>query len=178
MKELQKLTILFIVLLTCFNSKKPSKVTFSGYFYLKQLYSGPDPLASFQNSKTRMSLKFFTLNNKLLYYSNSDQEKNKVEGSIKIKQFINSKSDNLDSGKCCVNIEKKTFDAAKSASIVNDNPIMSIYKANYCIELRAQDLSFWRLCSDKQNIISQFHMKLIYNILKSNKKKNKNILSK
>lgn len=177
MKDLQRLTLLIIFLLACFNSKKPNKADFSGYFYLKQLYNGPDVIAGLQNARIKTTLKYFTLNRSVLYFSNSDAEKNNILGSIKLKKIINNRLDNIDTGKCCVNIEKRTFPSAKGGSS-NENPIMNIYKANNCLEIKAQDLAYWRLCTDKQNVISQLHLKLIYNILKTNKKKDKNMLSK
>ena len=180
MKNAQRLSILLICLIFCSVSlcqKKVKPPKYAGYFYVKQLYSGPDAISSLFNSKSRMSLRFFTLNDDLLYYTTTSQT-TKIEGSIQLTSILDSKQDNLDIGKCCVNIQKKNFESKDTLRVPSGTGIITLLNANYCIEIKAQDKAYWRLCSDKQNDISQFYMKIIYTVLKTNKKKNKEILSK
>jgi hypothetical protein len=156
---------------------KDKNVSFSGYLFVKHLYSGPDAIRSILNSGLKMELKYFTLNKRLLYFSSSEVEKNLIEDSIKFESIINNKFDNLNTGKCCVNVSKKTYAVNLIASRY-DTSRLNLFRANYCVEIKAQDISMWRICSHKENVITKFHLKLIYNILRTNKKKNKKSLSK
>jgi hypothetical protein len=180
MKSIFKIKIYLIFLIVFSFSQKPKNdyVSFSGYLFVKQLYSGPDAIKSILNSKSNMQLKYFSLNKRLIYFSPSKLKKNQVEDSIKFESIINNKIDNITTGKCCVNVNKKTYPINLSIAAKYDTSRLNLYRANYCIEIKAEDISMWRICSEKQNLIAQFHLNLIYNILRANKKKNKTSLSK
>lgn len=169
--------ILFLLIMYSISEKPKNKETFTGYFYIKQLYSGPDPISSLLISRQKMQLKFFTLTKRMLYYSQTDKDRNQVEDSIKIEAIINKKVDNLNTGKCCININKKTYSSNLNIDISNHTTKMNIMEANYCVEVKAEDSAFWRICSDRENAITKLQLKLIYNILNTNKNKNKNFLS-
>ena len=181
MKDLQKLSIFYVFLIFCsfsYCQKKEKQNTYSAYFFVKQLYSGPDAISSLLNSNFKMKLGYFTLNDNLLYYTSSSLEKTIIQGSLKISLIVNPKVDNLKTGKCCENVKKKTFESYKALSSDNESTLINLLKANYCLEIKAQDIGHWRLCSDKQNEIDQLHLKLIYAILKTKNKKNKEVLGK
>jgi hypothetical protein len=79
--KLQSLCI-FIVFITLFNSvhNSETKTILTGYFFIQKIYGGDDPLLIVKNSQQSMNLKFFTLNEKVLAYSASQQKSKEIEG--------------------------------------------------------------------------------------------------
>lgn len=57
-----------------------NKPFFQGYFYLQTLYPGLDAIQNINLSSTKSKLKYFTLNNNLLYYSDSLEDASKIRG--------------------------------------------------------------------------------------------------
>ena len=55
------------------------KVFFQGYFYILELFPGTDAIANLLYSSKTPKLKYFTLNSKLLFYSNSKKESRQIE---------------------------------------------------------------------------------------------------
>ena len=80
--KIQSLCV-FLVLLTLFNCvlNSQTKDLFTGYFYLQKVYGGGDPLLVVKNSQQSMTLKYFSLNSKVLAYSKSQQNAKVVEGT-------------------------------------------------------------------------------------------------
>jgi len=59
-----------------------SKPFFQGYFFLQTFYPGLDALQNIKYSSTKPRLKYFTLMNNLLYYSESINDPSKIIGII------------------------------------------------------------------------------------------------
>jgi hypothetical protein len=59
---------------------KANKPFFQGFFYLQTLYPGLDAIENIKLSSSKSVLKYFTLNNTLLYYSNSLTDASNVRG--------------------------------------------------------------------------------------------------
>ena len=80
------LSFFIIFLIYCSCSQKPSKVNekdkiiYKGYFFLQRLFPGTDPIANIKYSSSELKLKYFSLNHKLLYYSNSKKQSRQIDG--------------------------------------------------------------------------------------------------
>ena len=85
--KLQSLCI-FIVLLSVFHLAHQNdlsletlmKASMNGQFYFQKVYRGDDPLLVVKHSQQVMVLKYFTLNDKILAYSESQEKAKNVEG--------------------------------------------------------------------------------------------------
>lgn len=85
-----KLTSLcvFIVFLCLFNFAQQNdlsletlmKASMSGQFWFQKVYRGDDPLLVVKHSQQAMQLKFFTLNDRILAYSESREKSKNIEG--------------------------------------------------------------------------------------------------
>ena len=74
----------FLFLIICSAISKKSRalnVKFQNYYYLQKLYPGTDLINSFVSLKENMKLYFFTLNKKMLYFTNNGNDI-KIQGSI------------------------------------------------------------------------------------------------
>lgn len=72
--------ILFISYIYTSETYKPKEI-FQHYYYLQKLYPGTDSIASLKVLKQGMKLYFFTLNEKVLFYSQNRKDK-KIKGKI------------------------------------------------------------------------------------------------
>ncbi len=85
--KLQSLCV-FIVLLSLFNIVHQNdlsletlmKATMNGQFYFQKVYRGDDPLLVVKHSQQAMVLKYFTLNDKILAYSENREKSKNIEG--------------------------------------------------------------------------------------------------
>jgi hypothetical protein len=59
---------------------KSNEPFFQGYFYLQILYPGLDALENIKFYSTKSELKYFTLKNNQLYYSDSLEDVSKIRG--------------------------------------------------------------------------------------------------
>jgi len=80
------------------------KTFFEGHLYLQKLYPGLSPLGNLQFSQNKLTLKYFSLNGKLLYFTHPEDEKTEIRGAIKIKFLIDKRIDQPTKGKCCSNV--------------------------------------------------------------------------
>lgn len=80
--KLQSLSA-FIVLLTLLNCVHftYTQTPITGYFFLQKVYGGNDPLLIIKHSQQTMSLKYFTLNDKVLSYSENQEKIKVIEGN-------------------------------------------------------------------------------------------------
>lgn len=86
--KLQSLCI-FIVLLCVFNQalshefslKNLSKSFMNGNFWFQKVYRGNDPLLVVKYSQQSMTIKFFTINQKVLAFSQSQAKAKQIEGN-------------------------------------------------------------------------------------------------
>ncbi len=58
---------------------KKGKVFFQGYFFIQELFPGTDALANLLYSSSTPKLKYFSLNSKLLFYSNSKKKSRQIQ---------------------------------------------------------------------------------------------------
>ena len=75
------------------------------------------------------------------------------------------KEDHAPSGKCCKNIQYKEYPGCKGSNCPKNlgsgpNEVAS----NYCVEIIKKDGFLWRLCSDKQSVVSKLHTQISYNV--------------
>lgn len=72
-------------------SKKTYKPYFEGYFFLQRLYPGIAALDNLKYSSTKSKLRYFTLNEKFIYFSKSSKDKLKIKGGIKLKRILDKR---------------------------------------------------------------------------------------
>ena len=77
--------VIFLIFLNFFSVEcektfKPKpKTVFQGFYYIQKLYAGKDFLESLK-TVNQMKLAYFTLNKKILFYNESFQKKDQIEG--------------------------------------------------------------------------------------------------
>jgi hypothetical protein len=89
--KLQSLCV-FIVLLCLFNQaqshefslKNLAKSLMNGNFWFQKIYRGDDPLLVIKYSQQSMTIKFFTINSKVLAYSANSAKAKQIEGNFKL----------------------------------------------------------------------------------------------
>ena len=122
MKESLYIFILFLIFSFSISVKDEEiegKIMYQGYFYLQKLYPGVDPVENLGYSSNFPVLKYISLNEKFLYYTNSIEESRQIEGILKLKDLIDKSRDDIAKGKCCVGAKyidysKKKTGKAKS----------------------------------------------------------------
>ena len=73
---------LFLIIFSAISKKNIApKDVFRHYYFLQKLYPGTDSITSFVSLKQNMKLYFFTLNKRMLFYSNNALDK-KIEGNL------------------------------------------------------------------------------------------------
>ena len=180
--------LLFVIIfnVSCGSTFKPKKV-FQKFYYVQKLYPGQDFISSLK-LESSMKLAYFTLNRNMLYFSESLEKKDHIQGisylnldSISLAKIVDPKNDNPKIGKCCFNILYHNFakgiNRKKTSKFkVKNTGIMNILDANYCIEVLVRKEAHWRICSNKAISINKLHMQIAYKIMKmSNKKKQKGL---
>ena len=77
--------IIFLIYCSCSNNFSNTKakvnVLFKGYFFIQRLFPGTDPIGNIKYSSSSFKLKYFSLNDKLLYYSNSSEKSREIVGN-------------------------------------------------------------------------------------------------
>ena len=101
------------------SNKKSYKPYFEGYFYLQRLYPGIAALDNLKFSSTKSKLRYFTLNEKFIYFSKNSKDKMKIKGGIKLKRIFDKRTDVTKEGKCCSNLKFVDFTPKISQSSQN-----------------------------------------------------------
>jgi len=103
----------FLLLPIIFTQKTPIE----HYFYLQKFYPGINVIENIEFDYYTPRLKYFILNTKLLYYSNSIEESRQIQGLIMLKDLIDWKRDNIKEGKCCVNVKYLDYSEGNNLKI-------------------------------------------------------------
>jgi hypothetical protein len=159
-------------------NKKGAKPYFEGYFYLQRLYPGISSLDNLKFSASKAKLKYFTLNEKFLYFSKSIKDKTKIEGGIKLKRILDKRNDVTKEGKCCNNLRyidyspkgdqnAKTVPLFTKTSLTKDKNKLSFKKANYCLEIFAPFRARWRICGFRPIDAYRLQLKLVFSLIKT-----------
>ena len=153
----------------------PAKALFEGYFYLQRLYPGVSSTDNLKFSSNTPKLKYFTLNEKFLYFSKSAEDKTKIQGGLKLKRILDKKTDKTSEGKCCTNIKYKDF-TPKFTQNPQKAPLFtqknkehghSFTNANFCLDLFAPFKARWRLCGYRPIDAYRLQLKIVYFLIKS-----------
>jgi hypothetical protein len=79
---------------------------------------------------------------------------------------------------CCPSKQTNPVTApsvTKKQARKGNNPI---FNANYCLTLQVPDEARWRICNDKQEMISKLQLKIIFSVLKKKSKNSPSIMEK
>ena len=156
-------------------TKKTYKPYYEGYFYLQRLYPGIAALDNLKFSSERSKLRYFTLNEKFIYFSKNSRDKLKIKGGIKLKRILDKRNDVTMQGKCCSNLKYVDFTPKKSENPKNmplltnktSNKKMSFRKANYCLEIFAAFRARWRLCAMRPIDSYRLQLKIVFSLIKT-----------
>jgi len=90
-------------------NQTPKQKLFEANLYLQKLYPGLSPLGNLQFSQNKLTLKHFTLNGKMLFFTHPEDESTQIKGAIKVKFLLDKRIDQPTKGKCCSNIVFKDY---------------------------------------------------------------------
>ena len=166
MKNCSPLFLLLIVCNISFSISNEQPI--QGYFFLQKFYPGVNPLKNLEFTGYKPRLKYFILNTKLLYYSNSIEESRQIEDIIKLKDIIDERFDKIEQGICCANvkyIDDNTLTNRWTQKNINKKPLKKISK-------KAKNNFRKVIHSDKNKL-----MEYLFPNMKSNKRLKSNLRS-
>jgi hypothetical protein len=131
---------------------------------------GKDPTENILKSETEMKLKYFTLTETILSYS-EDIKVKKFQEQINVKSIFNKLKDDLKSGKCCSNVSYRQYALCLNGKCPESNiaGVPNEVGSNYCLEIKAEgQVYIYRICHDRETVMKRFQNKLKINIIASN----------
>ena len=151
------------------------KPYYEGYFFLQRLYPGVVALDNLKFSSSKSKLRYFTLNEKFIYFSKNSKDKLKIKGGIKLKRILDKRNDVTKEGKCCSNVKYVDYTNKKLINTKNiplftkeDSKNKMIFKkANYCLEIFAAFRARWRLCSFRPIDAYRLQLKIVFSLIKT-----------
>jgi hypothetical protein len=111
------IVLLSVIILLQISISFTQNALIDDYFFLQKFYPGINVIGNIEYVLYRPRLKYFILNTKLFYYSNSIEESRQIQGLIKLKDIIDRKRDYIKEGKCCVNVKYLDYSKRNNLNI-------------------------------------------------------------